>query len=139
MSRDDRALRTWIREYTPRLLPVARAFANTVDDAEDLLQEMWIIAHEQAHRRPSGTPLIAWLHTVLLNIGRSRWKRRRRRERLMSLWAGSSHAQTRTSAIDIDATVARERLWRLVAALPALQRDVVLLRVVEDCSLSRLL
>ena len=76
----------------------------------------------------------AWFHTVRLNIGRSRWKRRRRRERLMSLWGGSTPVQAHETVIDIDSAVAHERLWRHVAALPTRQRDVLLRRIVEDCS-----
>ncbi len=137
LSPNDRELREWIREYTPRLLPVARAFADTVDDAEDLLQELWIVAHEHADRRPAGTPLVAWLHTVLLNIGRSRFKRRRRRERLMSLWGGATHDMANTASVDIDGAIARGRLWRRVAELPSLQREVLLLRIVEDLSVAQ--
>jgi RNA polymerase sigma-70 factor (ECF subfamily) len=131
-------LPAWIRQFTPQLLGVARAFASGDEEAEDLLQELWIIAHESAHRRPTDAPLGAWLHAILLNIGRTRWRRRRRRERLMSLW-GPSTSQHDESTVedDIDGSILRGSLWRDVAALPSLQRQVVLLRIVEDVSTAR--
>lgn len=122
-------LSTWIRQYTPQLLVVARAFADGADDAEDLLQELWIIAHEKGQTRPQDTPVSAWLHTILLNIGRARWRRRKRRERLTSLW--SATALPTEAVVDSDGSILRGALWRDVSALPELQRQVVLLRIVE--------
>jgi RNA polymerase sigma-70 factor (ECF subfamily) len=128
----------WIREFTPQLIGVARAFADDADEAEDLLQELWISAHRKAEFRPRNAPIGAWLHSILLNIGRTRWRRRRRRERLLSLWNPEfrRHDESATDT-DVDGAIQRGRLWRDVAALPELQRQVLLLRVVDDLSTSQ--
>ncbi|HEX9106050.1 MAG TPA: sigma factor, partial [Longimicrobiales bacterium] len=86
MRSTDPRLASWIREYTPGLLGVARAFAAGEDEAEDLLQEVWITAWRKADERPAGMPLGAWLHRVALNVGRTRRRRRLRRERLRAYW-----------------------------------------------------
>src|SRR5471032_286357 len=102
MSRELGSLVDWIRQYTPQLLGVARAFARDADEAEDLLQEMWIVAHERADQRSSNTPVGAWLHAILLNIGRTRWRRRRRREWLFAVWGGTHSVSDETPAPDLN-------------------------------------
>lgn len=127
---DPRELRDWIREHTPRLLAVARAFASGDTDAEDLLQEVWWRALQHARERVPGTPLGAWLVAVTVNVGRDHLRRRRRRERLMALWGGPRAPVAEPTPPHHEGT----ELWRAVAELPTLQRDVLLLRVVEDYS-----
>jgi RNA polymerase sigma-70 factor (ECF subfamily) len=122
-----------IRQHTPQLLGVARAFADGAEEAEDLLQELWIVAYREMDRRPAGAPMRAWLHTILLNIGRARCRRRRRRQRLMALWAEREEPTVGASP-DIGESLLRLRLWRESATLPELQRRVLLLRIVEGMS-----
>lgn len=131
----DAEIERWIHEYTPRLLPVAASFVVEADDAEDLLQELWITAYERAPLRAPDAPVMAWLYTILLNIGRTRWRRRRRRERLMSLWGREvslDHSLDNHSEVG-----ANSALWRSVAELPRLQREALLLRIVEDLSIAQ--
>lgn len=132
-SADRHDLADFIRQHTPQLLGVARAFAEGAEEAEDLLQELWIIAYQEMDRRPAGAPIRAWLHTILLNIGRARWRRRQRRERLMALWWNREEPTVGASP-DIDESLDRLHLWREIAALPDLQRRVLLLRIVEGMS-----
>ncbi|MEP6619330.1 MAG: RNA polymerase sigma factor [bacterium] len=134
MSRELGDLSDWIGRYTPQLLGVAQAFARDADEAEDLLQELWIAAHDKARQRSSDTPVSAWLHAILLNIGRARYRRRRRRERLFAMWAGGGREHDGTHPPDISGALLRAQLWRDVANLPGLQRRVLLLRIIEDMS-----
>jgi len=128
-------LEAWIDLYGPRLLPVAGAFASGCDEAEDILQEVWIIAAHKSHLKPAGTPIRAWLYTITLNIGRSLVRKRQRRAKLFGLWQSlAGHEHTEREPASIGAELARLRLWREVAELPELQKQVVLLRVVEGMS-----
>jgi len=128
-------LEAWIDQYGPRLLPVARAFAGGADEAEDILQEVWLIAAQKSHRRPGGTPIRAWLYTVTLNVGRSLLRKRQRRAKLLSLWQPSADVpDTEAEPLSIDDELARLGLWRAVGELPELQKRVVLLRIIEDMS-----
>ena len=128
-------LEAWIDQYGPRLLPVARAFASGASEAEDILQEVWIIAAHKSHLRPAGTPIRPWLYTVTLNIGRSLVRRQRRRAELFGLWQSlASVDHTEGEPASISAELARLRLWRAVGELPELQKRVVLLRIVEGMS-----
>jgi RNA polymerase sigma-70 factor (ECF subfamily) len=125
-------LRQWIREYTPRLLAVARAFADGDTEAEDLLQEVWWKAAQGAASRAGGVPLGAWLVAVTVNVGRDHLRRQRRRRLLLILWSGGEKVTHPAPPPIHEGT----RLWRAVGSLPILQRDVLILRVVEEFSVA---
>jgi len=123
-------LREWIREHTPRLLAVARGFASGEVEAEDILQEVWWRAARRAADRAPGVPLGAWLVAVTLNVGRDHQRREQRRARLFQLWGAKSEATPPPA----DPVHEGSRLWRVVGALPRLQREVVILRIIEELS-----
>jgi RNA polymerase sigma-70 factor (ECF subfamily) len=114
---------------------VSMRITNDYADAEDILQEVWMIAAQQANERTPGAPLGAWLHTVALNLARSHFRTARRRRWLSALW-GTSPATTNAgqNSPSISSELQRAALWRAVAELPRLQRDAVLLRVVDGLS-----
>lgn len=124
-------LASWIAEFTPRLLPVARAFARGPEEAEDILQETWLIALEKAHQRPTGSPIGAWLCRVTLNLGRMRMRRRKRRESLFALGMSDGDPGDGTMPPELVAEQLRLKLWRYIGELPDLQGEVVMLRLVE--------
>ena len=132
---DERELASLIRAHSPALFAMARAFTDDDADAEDILQDTWMIAARSAHRRAAGAPIRAWLCTVTLNQARSYRRRRNRRRWLTTLWSSeirTEHDGSRSPSLAIE--LQRAALWRAVAALPPLQRDTVLLRIVEDLS-----
>ena len=135
----ERELAVLIRAHTPQLFGLIRSLVADDAEAEDVLQDVWIIAAERAHRRRDGVPIGAWLHTVALNRARSLQRRALRRAWLVSLWTSEqssayvpAHTPSHNERTHED--MIRGRLWRAVADLPKLQREVVLLRVVEDLS-----
>lgn len=123
-------LRAWIREYTPRLLVVARAFATAETDAEDILQEVWWRAYARAHARGKDAPLVAWLVTLTVNVGRDHLRRERRRRMLWAWWGGEAPTHVEPQPPHHPDTL----VWREVAALPRLQREVLILRIIDDRS-----
>lgn len=129
---DERELSALMRTHTPRLWPVARAFASADTDAEDLLQDLWITVHERWSQRPTDGDAGAWLHVVLLNLGRARWRRQTRRARLLRWWRPHDELATAPPDTSVGSAMARAALWRAVADLPGLQRDVLVRRLVSD-------
>lgn len=126
-------LKRWMREYTPRLLAVAGAYASGPVEAEDLLQEVWLRAHRNAFARAPDVPVQAWLIVITLNVGRDHQRRAWRRERLRRLWEWSSGTPASTPR-EFTGLHPRSKLWEVVGRLPALQRQVLLLRIVEEMS-----
>lgn len=130
-SDDAQDLALWIREFGSYLLLVARSFEGDFMTAEDILQETWIVALRNVHARRKGTPARAWLHHVVLNVGRAAVRRASRRRKLMSIWGNAPSLETPPS---IESEQVRQHLWRAIADLPHLQKQCLILRVVEGMS-----
>ena len=130
-AKDARNLALWMREFGAQLLLVARAFEVDHITAEDILQETWIIALKNVNSRRTGTAVMAWLHSVVLKVGRSAVRKAARRRKLMSFWTATPSYALPPS---IESEQVRQRLWRAIADLPNLQRLCLLLRVVEGMS-----
>lgn len=126
----------WISEFTPKLLPVARALCVSPDEGEDLLQEVWVIALRQEHAVPPGADPGPWLHRILFNVARSRGRTAARRKGLLSRWwRGTGRDRVRPKRPpSLESEQVKLLLWREIAALPELQGRVVLLRVVGGLS-----
>jgi RNA polymerase sigma-70 factor (ECF subfamily) len=125
-------IREWIREYAPQLLAVAQSFATEAQEAEDLVQETWVIAFQKFNRRPPDGAILSWLHSITLNLGKGLAKRRKRRSLLRRQWATEMpKLATEVNDPSISRHLANRRLWNCIAELPELQRQCVLLRVVE--------
>jgi RNA polymerase sigma factor (sigma-70 family) len=126
-------LRGWMEQYTAQLLTVAGAFAVGPLEAEDLVQETWVVALQKAPYRNPDAPIGAWLHQVCLNIGLADRRRRKRREGLMERWKGvTKEVEGRSKSLEEEQ--ARALIWRAIAELPSLQKEVLLMRVVEGLS-----
>jgi RNA polymerase sigma-70 factor (ECF subfamily) len=127
-------LADWIDEFTPKLLPVARALCVSPDEGEDLLQEVWVVALRQGEV-PDGADVGAWLHRILFNVARTRGHTAARRGRLLSRWSLSGGMDpSQESPTTLEAEQLRWLLRREIASLPELQAGVVLLRVVGGLS-----
>jgi RNA polymerase sigma-70 factor (ECF subfamily) len=121
--------------YGPRLHGVALALASDGDDAEDLLQEMWVVALRRRHTLRPEAAVGAWLYRILMNIGRGRARTRARRKGLLRRWWGGAQVQNPPELLSSSPSErVRSLLWREIAELPDLQRQVLLLRVVEEMS-----
>jgi RNA polymerase sigma-70 factor (ECF subfamily) len=67
-----------IIEQIPRLRRFARYLARDADHADDLVQETLIRALRALPQLDPGGNLRAWLFTILQNVLRGEWRRRRR-------------------------------------------------------------
>ena len=111
-----------------RLYRLARRLVPTVDEALDLVQEVFLKAARAPNSIPSGfAEEEAWLVRVLVNIRRDQWRKAtvRRRyggETRPSIGIGT-HAET--------ALVARAAVWSALDALPPRRRAVVVMHELE--------
>ncbi|UPK75886.1 SigE family RNA polymerase sigma factor [Nocardioidaceae bacterium SCSIO 66511] len=108
------------------------AFFLTGDDnaAEDLLQEAMVKTAAKWHRiHPNGNP-DAYVRQVMLNLVRSRWRRRQKITEYATDEVPEVH-----SAHDIEsAVVAKSVLGRALQTLTARQRATLYFRYYEDLS-----
>jgi RNA polymerase sigma-70 factor (ECF subfamily) len=123
--KDERAFRELYRRHTPRLfMLVARLLARGDEEAEDVVQEIWIHAFESLGRFQWNSAFSTWLTGIGLNRVRDRVRK---------------YARSRETGMDVVPDVAavpdpheeRIDLDRLIRRLPDDQRMVFVLHDVE--------
>jgi RNA polymerase sigma-70 factor (ECF subfamily) len=108
-------------------VPSLRAFAislsGNVDRADDLVQETLLRAMANIDTFQPGTNMSAWLFTILRNLFRSEYRKRRREVED----ADGSYAETLKSHPEQPGRVEFEEFRTALAKLPADQREALIL------------
>jgi len=121
-----------MRRYNQRLFRIARAALRDDSEAEDALQETWMLAFLRLGQLQQGARLGGWLFRIVMHEVRQRLRDRRLNVPLAT--------ELRSAAADPEqqAQTSRElqRLARAVDALPVGYRLVFVLREVEELSTS---
>ena len=112
----------------PRLRRYARALVGDRAAADDLVQDTLERAWAKLHLFRGGTDLRAWLFTVMHNVHVNQVRAARPTDAL-----DEELPELAQRAVQGDALVVRD-LERALAALPAAQREVLLLVALEDLS-----
>ena len=107
----------------PGLRGFAVALCHNVDRADDLVQETLMRALANLHTFQSGTNLSAWLFTILRNLFRSEFRKRRREVEDKD----GAYADQLTSPPEQPGRMAMEEFRRALVQLPANQREALLL------------
>jgi len=68
---DERMYRELVSRYLRPALAVAWEFTDTLDDAEDLIQETFRRVVAALHRFEPGRPFAPWFFTILRNVARN--------------------------------------------------------------------
>jgi RNA polymerase sigma-70 factor, ECF subfamily len=123
MSDGDRMI-----ELIPRLRRYARALVGERAAADDLVQDTLERAWSKLHLYRHGTDLRAWLFTVMHNVHVNQVRAARPTSSL-----DDETPELAQRAVQGDALLVRD-LERALAALPAAQREVLLLVALEDLS-----
>lgn len=126
-----------LRTHGDRVYRMARRYARTRDDADDLAQEVWTRVMEILPSKRDDAPEAAWLTLVAANVGRE-WRRSRyrwseAREKALRWFGIERETQPRRDGPDLRSP-GMQRIWDEIDGLPELQRAVVILRVYEDMS-----
>ncbi|UCF80066.1 MAG: sigma-70 family RNA polymerase sigma factor [Acidobacteriota bacterium] len=113
-----------VKKFGPRLYRLARRFAATHEEADEILQETFLRAH--THRRELRDPdrLLAWLRRIAANTALN-FIRKEKRLRLVSLDDAPPSAAASTAPDSVHADSGKVRA--LVSRLPPRQREALLL------------
>jgi RNA polymerase sigma-70 factor (ECF subfamily) len=118
-----------IRHLLPPLIAPLRAYARALtgraEAADDLVQEALLRALAAEAQFQPGTPLRAWVFTILRNHWRDTLRRRGRESR--ALQAVGQVAASPPDAPDVPAGLALDGLAAALHALPQAQREALLL------------
>jgi RNA polymerase sigma-70 factor (ECF subfamily) len=122
MSLDD-SLRDSILNAVPHLRAFAISLSRNVDRADDLVQETILRALANIDSFQPGTNMSAWLFTILRNLFRSEYRKRKREvEDATGIYAERLKAQPdQTSRLEF------EELRAALNKLPVDQREAVIL------------
>src|ERR1700726_1373975 len=116
-----------VREVMLAAVPSLRAFAislcGNVDRADDLVQEALLRAWANLDSFEPGTNMSAWLFTILRNLFRSEYRKRRREVED----ADGSYAESLTSLPDQTSHLELDEFRRALELLPTDQRESLIL------------
>jgi RNA polymerase sigma-70 factor (ECF subfamily) len=128
-DRDETQFRSWLNEHRAILLKVAGSFTSSVEDRDDLIQEiltrLWAtMPSYRGQSKPS-----TWIYRVALNRAltwqRDETRRRRRHVRLVEVVDTREATTTNTKLLD--------RLYSEIRGLNKIDRSLILLSL-DSCT-----
>ena len=117
----------------PRLRRFAIGLSGSVDEGDDLTQAACLRALERYHQWEPGTRLDSWVFRIIHTI----WLDRRKSAAVRLVDSNPEALLQKAGPSVMDLIEARDELrgaWRAISALPAEQREVLLLVTVEGLS-----
>jgi RNA polymerase sigma-70 factor (ECF subfamily) len=144
IKRDGDAFRTIMQRHNQRLYRLARAVVDDDSEAEDIVQEAYVLAFASLAKFRGEASLSTWLMRITLNEALGRLRRRRPTVDLAALDSMENYEPlAMPPAITLDdpeRTAAQEEIRRLLERaidnLPELFRVVFVMREVEDLSIA---
>lgn len=144
LARDGDAFRTIMTSNNQRLYRIARGVVRNDGDAEDIVQEAYVLAFTHLHNFRGESTLATWLSRIVINEALGRRRRNRRLLGLTGQDEGKPQASiipfpTNASQDDPERTMAQRQILRLVEDatdnLPTPYRTVFVARVIEGLSI----
>lgn len=124
-------------EYFDRIQRAALVLTGNPWDADDLAQETFMVAAQQADRFEGRSRVYTWLYGILLNLDRRERRRKgTHRRKLNVLWDDGTGVEATTPAAEtsIEVTEWKHGLWARVAQLSDGQRQALVLRFSQGLS-----
>jgi RNA polymerase sigma-70 factor, ECF subfamily len=119
----DDALRDAVLAAVPKLRAFAISLSGNVDRADDLVQETLLRALANIESFQPGTNLQAWLFTILRNLFRSEYRKRRREVEDTD----GNYAESMVSQPEQESQLEFKELRTALAKLPQDQREALIL------------
>jgi RNA polymerase sigma-70 factor, ECF subfamily len=128
-------LQVWLDAHGERLLRSAYLLCGNQTDAQDLVQETFLQAFKAAHRFRGDSAVYTWLHGILLNVNRRRWRKQKR-------FVFDDHLLETPVEPPVESEADREfrfsRLARAVQALSPEHREVIVLKYYENLKIEQI-
>ena len=144
VRREPGAFRFVMARCNQRLFRAARSVVGTDHEAEDIVQESWVIAYEKLDGFRGECALLTWLTQIVVNEARQRLRDRKHNVDLSQLDAPGPSSQVVSFpsrlvfGSDPVSSVAhaeiRRFLEKAIDDLPVAFRTVYVLREIEECS-----
>jgi RNA polymerase sigma-70 factor (ECF subfamily) len=119
-----------IQQLSPQLYRFFAAQLGNADDAQDMLQDVWLRIHRVRHTYRPGEPVLPWVYAIARCVRVDNYRKRRRiAKRELVLETLPEPAIATSEASDLPP------FNQLIADLPASQREVLTLLKVNGLSL----
>lgn len=143
LARDGTAIRTIMQTHNRRLYRIARGIVGNDSEAEDIVQEAYVIAFTRLDGFRGESTLATWLSRIVINeaLGRLRKRRRAARFKPVETRSNATVIQFPIGATydDPERMMAQRQILELVEraadALPAVYRTVFVARLIEGLSI----
>jgi RNA polymerase sigma-70 factor (ECF subfamily) len=130
---DKAAYETLIRRHNQRLFRAARAIVRDDDEAEDVVQQVWVSAYQGLAGFRGESAVATWLTRIVVNEALARRRRQKKGEHLALI---DDEAQAVSDRRTPEEEAADGELGRLLEAhidrLPDIYREVLVMRDVEE-------
>jgi len=134
---DEEAFAALFQKYKNLVYKTAYLMLGDADEAEDVLQEVFIQVHKSLHTfQPTKGAFTTWLHRVTVN--RCLNRRRKRRFSFLSLDESSPSSVTSRWPSSESRTVEEEAVRQAVSRLSEKQQAVVILRYYWELAYSEI-
>ena len=121
-----------VKEYSERLWWLARRFVNSHDDADDLVQDIFLKIWTALPSYRGEAQLYTWVYRIAVNEALNRL----RKEKVRAAFRFASLEAEMENRIDndpwFDGDAAQRALSKAVARLPEKQREVFILRYYDE-------
>lgn len=141
------AFEVMMRSHNQQLFRTARSIVKDDAEAEDVVQEAYLLAYRNAAAFRGDARLSTWLMRIVINEANGRLRKTRRRAQIIDLVPGAAYAESEEETMDEphiaqpeapDEAALRAETRKLIEAridaLPDRLRTVFVLRAVEDMS-----
>ncbi len=140
---DDGAAEQFVRTHAGRMRAVARRMTGNDAEADDVVQDAFLSAFRAIDGFKGGSQLGTWLHRITVNAALMKLRSRRSRpegflEELLPRFSEQGYLTrsagdwSRTADELAQREETRQTVLRLINELPAIYRDVILLRDIEE-------
>lgn len=140
LGRNQAAFAEIMRRHREPIYRLIRAYIGDAEEALDITQDCFASSFQHLARYDAAKPLRAWLARIAINKSRD-WRRRQRVRRLLSLAATlpvGAIERVKDDAPGPESITADrfqlDRVSKVVAGLPAVLKETLLLRTIEGLS-----
>lgn len=137
------AFETLVHRYQVPARRIFISYFGRSEDIEDLVQELFLKIFQNRNRYRSHDKFRAWFYRIALNLAHDEWRKRTRRKRRyfqfflhMKREYENPDRYAQDSGIIMGDTV--DLLEKFIHSLPPRQKQILILRYVEDMSLNEI-
>jgi len=136
-SRED--FQRFVEAYAKRLVSYAFRRMGSVQDAEDIVQDVFIRTYAERAKRTAVTAVVPYLYRMTANACTGALRKRKRTKGLLSRFAGEGLPSSHENGAGLYAVSEEiQRAEALLRRIPKKQAEVIRLRVFDELSISEI-